>query len=345
MSGTSLGEMPLHGGQVQQVMRAFPDAPTPFVDLSTGISPYAYPFASPEISALSRLPEVSEEQALLRAAATAYGVWCPEMVVAAPGTQMLIGLLPLILDYRRVTIWGPTYSGHETAWRLAGAEVQVVVSEAEFEAATRVERMVCIICNPNNPDGRTLSLSKLLQLAENSSRSAGYLIVDEAFADFEEQSAPSLLPHPALMVLRSFGKSYGLPGVRLGFLLTNSGLADRVRKIMGSWAVGKQAIEAGCQALADGKWLAERRIQLRRDRARLAKLMEKAGLNVAGTGPLFLLVRSSEAHALWKWLCVRGIVTRAFPERPSDLRFGFPANESAWGRLEHALFDWKARSE
>lgn len=338
---SAVREMPVHGGQVRQVMQQFPDAPTPFIDLSTGISPYGYPVVFPSQNALTRLPEACEENALLEAASRAYGVPSTDMIAAVPGTQMLISLLPYLLTSRDVTIFGPTYSGHETSWRHAGVQVEIVTEAAAFQDAALKSGRVCILCNPNNPDGRLLAAHEVSRLARQCESSGSWLIVDEAFADFHDASVIGMLPQPGLLVLRSFGKSYGLPGVRLGFLVADPVLAGAARALVGSWPVGTLALEAGIQALSDREWLDRSRLQLQQDRKRLEQLFREAGLEPLGNCLLFMLIRTAQARDLWRFLCERGIVTRVFPERPMDLRVGLPRDESEWSRLAAALLHWR----
>lgn len=341
MSISTLENMPVHGGQIHQVMQSFPEAPRPYVDLSTGISPYAYPLDTLDLSGWTRLPEAGEELSLRQTASRAYGVPIPDMVVAGPGTQMLIALLPQVLNVRTVTIFGPTYSGHETAWRNAGADVDVVMDLAAFEfALAESSGRACILCNPNNPDGRYFPIQTLERFAKCCAAAGNVLIVDEAFADFEPDSAVSLLPAKGLIILRSFGKSYGLPGLRLGFLISSDEVTNRMQALMGDWAVSVPAITAGCQALADQTWLKSIGRQLEIDSLRLRTILGKGGLDIVGHTRLFCLAGTLYALDLWKFLCARGILTRAFLQRPTELRFGSPRNETEWQRLESALLEW-----
>src|ERR1700759_545315 len=77
----------VHGGNLDQISRCYPDAPGPWVDLSTGINPHPYPVPALAPGAWARLPTRADEQALLEAAAARYGVRAPASIVAAPGTQ------------------------------------------------------------------------------------------------------------------------------------------------------------------------------------------------------------------------------------------------------------------
>ncbi|WP_227003352.1 threonine-phosphate decarboxylase CobD [Kozakia baliensis] len=340
----ALPPIPTHGGQVQEIMRYFPDAPRPFVDLSTGINPHRYPLTLPSPDIFARLPEADEEDDLRAAAAIAYGAADPAMVVSAPGSQSLISLLPRLVTASRACIWEPTYSGHATAWQQSGVEVQPVSDWRSFERQSVQRGTVCILCNPNNPDGRLLPAAQLRNLADRCASYGNYLVVDEAFADFHEETLVPALPHPALIVLRSFGKIYGLPGLRLGFLLASPDFAERARQFVGAWPVGSLALSVGREALRDREWLQQAHHIASSAKRRLVGILEQAYLQHEGQVSLFTLVITEDAAKLWTHLCRHGIVTRIFNAHHDRLRIGLPGGEEEWARLEQALYMWRDRS-
>src|ERR1051325_330980 len=203
--GVPGGKTVAHGGDLGAVRRRHPGAPQPWIDLSTGINPLPYPVADLPADAWSRLPSHDAAQALIAAAAQRYRC-APDQLVAAPGTQALIQILPRLVARSRVAIVGPTYAEHELSWRRHGHDVTVV---ADLEAAD-----VVVAVNPDNPTGRLMSTQAVRGVA------ARLLVVDEAFIDLLpiEASLAGDLPDNAI-VLRSFGKTYGLAGVRLGFAI------------------------------------------------------------------------------------------------------------------------------
>ena len=140
-----------HGGRLNEARRMFPGAPEPFLDLSTGINPVPYPLPNFAPDCFTRLPEPESEAALLSAAAAAYGAIDPSLLAAAPGTQILIDLLPRLWPAASVAVLGPTYAEHAHAWRKLGASVATVADIAALEGAN-----VAVVCNPNNPDGRRI---------------------------------------------------------------------------------------------------------------------------------------------------------------------------------------------
>jgi cobalamin biosynthetic protein CobC len=197
---------------------------------------------------------------------------------------------------------------------------------------------VVIVVNPDNPTGRVTSVSALRAVALALARNNGLLVVDEAFIDVlpETASVASTLP-PATTVLRSFGKSYGLAGLRLGFAIAEDALASRIRTELGPWAVSGPALSIGKAALHDARWLAEATIRLGSDRQRLDAMLGAAGFTVLGGTPLFCLARHFEAMRVVERLGCNGIHVRVFPDQPQWLRFGLPGDEPAWERLAASL--------
>jgi cobalamin biosynthetic protein CobC len=315
-----------HGGGLIAARRRYPDAPEPWIDLSTGINPVAYPVPKLPRDAFTRLPEPEAVAALEAIAAAAYGAPDPAMVVAAPGTQSLIHLLPRLVPARRVAVVGPvTYAEHAAAWALAGGAVATVATLAEAGDADAV-----VVCNPNNPDGRVYAPSML-------ALTRGTLIVDEAFADFDGDSVVPFLPRDGTIVLRSFGKTYGLAGIRLGFAIAAPALAGRIREALGPWAVSGPAVHIGALALADTAWRQAAADRLAADATRLDDILAKAGCAVVGGTRLFRLVAHDDAASLADHLARAGILVRCFQDRPHWLRFGIPADAAAWARLGTAL--------
>lgn len=311
-----------HGGRLIAASRAYPEAPGPWIDLSTGINPVPYPVPTLPAEAWTRLPEPEELWALQAAAGDAYGVRA-EDVVAAPGTSALIALLPRIVG-GPAAVLGPTYGEYVAAW----PDALEVASLAELR-----RRPVRVVCRPNNPDGRVAPGPELVVLARD-----GVLVVDAAFADFRTDGSDSEMLYAGLqqsVVLRSFGKPYGLAGVRLGFALAEPTLAARLRHALGPWPVSGPAIAIGCAALRDRAWREGAGDRLRSDAARLDTLLQVAGLTIVGGTCLFRLV-TCDAAAWHDHLARHGILTRRFEAQPHWLRFGLPP-PWAWPRLEAAL--------
>jgi cobalamin biosynthetic protein CobC len=323
----------LHGGDLDAARRRFPAAPEPWIDLSTGINPDAYPLPSLDRAAWSRLPLESDEQALRVAAARRYGVSDPRMVVCAPGSQAIIQVVPRLIGSTRVAILGPTYAEHAAAWRREGHEVR------EIDDLTGADRTsVLVVVNPDNPTGRVAPTSELRLRASELAKRGGLLVVDEAFADMMPAgvSLASNLP-PATIVLRSFGKTFGLAGLRLGFGIALGEIAGRMRDYLGPWAVSGPAIAIGTVALSDSRWLGQSREKAHLACRRLDALLQGCGFSVIGGTPLFRLTSHPLAPQIADALGRHGVHVRRFPRARTWLRFGLPGTEPAWQRVEQAL--------
>ncbi|WP_348270698.1 threonine-phosphate decarboxylase CobD [Candidatus Filomicrobium marinum] len=324
----------LHGGNLDAARQRFPSAPEPWIDLSTGINPFPYsvPPLAPEI--WSRLPQRSHELALREAAARSYGAQNQDMVVPASGTQALIQILPRLIARSQIAILSPTYSEHAKAWRHEGHYV-VEVPDLTTIASARV----AIVVNPNNPTGQVIPTERLRGVAAELQSRDGLLVVDEAFADVMAPDV-SLIPDlpPATIVLRSFGKMYGLAGLRLGFAITHEDLASQLRDYFGPWAVSGPALSIGAAALADIAWREKAVTRLQNAQRRLDALLETCGgCSVIGGTPLFRLATHSRAAQVADTLAQHGILVRQFSYAPTWLRFGLPGPEESWRRLEQAL--------
>jgi cobalamin biosynthesis protein CobC len=331
-SGTD--EPLLHGGDLSAARRLFPGAREPFVDLSTGINPNPYPMPRLPAALFARLPDAAGLAGLRAVAAKAYGAPSADHVAAAPGTQILLPLVAALARPARAAILAPTYGEHARAAALAGHSVSEV---GDLDALA--DAGLAILTNPNNPDGRLFAKDDLLALAKELRRRGGMLVVDEAFMDVGPPGA-SLASEVAsgnIVVLRSFGKFFGLAGLRLGFALAAPPQAARLAALLGPWAVSAPALAVGAAALADRAWIERTRRRLAKAATRLDTILGDAGLELVGGTTLFRLVRTRSAGELFHRLGRAGILTRVFPDQPAWLRFGLPANPQDWRRLEIAM--------
>ena len=255
-------------------------------------------------------------------------------IVAAPGTQALIGWLPrLVSPGRPVSILGPTYAEHRLAWRAAGHDPQEVRELGRLPPGGHV-----VVVNPNNPDGRIVPPADLLRVAERCRRAGTCLVVDESFADVAPDASlvPSLADAPAI-VLRSFGKFYGLAGLRLGFAIARPDIADGIARALGPWSVSGPALAAGRAALDDAAWADEMRARLAAETGELDDVLNGAGLRVVGGTNLFRLAEADGAKAVHAGLVRARVWVRRFAERPGVLRFGLPPDRAGLDRLRGAL--------
>lgn len=322
-----------HGGDLQEAETRFGKPNNGWLDLSTGINATAYPHTDVSVEALTRLPQPVAMEALLAAARQYYRAGDSCAIAAAPGSQSILQLLPGLLPARNVAVVGPTYGEHEKTWSDCGHNVSIVNDIADTKGAD-----IVALVNPNNPDGRLVEIPTMLDLAHTLSARKGLLVIDEAFADVNP--AASILPaldNAPVLVIRSFGKFFGLPGLRLGFAAGLPAFIEDLRQRLGPWPVPGPSIEIGIRALNDQDWIEDTRRALVRRCDALCAVLESAGLRSVGGTALFQLVEDDSATEVFTALGKAGIFVRRFPEDPRRLRFGVPGSETDLSRLQKAL--------
>ena len=319
MTGTILPPRD-HGGGLDAARHRYGGARARWLDLSTGINPVPYPVGCVDADAWTALPDTGAMDRLIAAARAFWGVPDGATILAAPGASAIIAQMPGLAD-GAAYIPGPTYNEHAAAFRAHG---RTVTGDAGAPIHVHV--------HPNNPDGRMWS----------GARGTALTVIDESFCDMTpDRSTVALTADPGTIVLKSFGKFWGLAGLRLGFAIGHpdtlapagrAGLGDR----LGPWAVSGPALRIGARALADTPWADRTRARLARDAARLDALMTARGATLVGGTPLFRTFAVDDAAAWQTRLARAHIWTRIFPYSHTWLRLGLPGAPQDWARLEAA---------
>lgn len=324
----------VHGGGIAAAAARFGGRPEDWLDLSTGINPN--PAALPEVDAAAwhRLPDRQRQDEARAAAARYYGT--PKALpLPVPGTQSVLQLLPrLVPAGRRAAVLSPTYGEYARVLGIAGVAVDRV---AGLDEVTDVHGLVVVV-NPNNPDGRLFEREALVDLRARVAASDGLLVVDEAFGDMRPASCIAPLAGDGtagLLVFRSFGKFFGLAGLRLGFVIGETAVTDRIEDGLGPWAVSGPALTIATKLMTSDTSGIRRGISERK--AALDAVLFAAGLDVTGGTDLFSLVDHPKAAAIHDGLCRRHILVRPFDYNPGWLRFGLAPDAQADARLAAAL--------
>ncbi len=304
-----------HGGGVDAAHAKYGGARQRWLDLSTGINPVPYPIPAIPADAWNVLPDKAAMDALETAARQFWNVPEGATVLAAPGASALIARIPHLAKTGKVRINSPTYNEHEAAFRTVGWQVADTTPDAR------------VIVSPNNPTGQYWSGEDTTQL----------LIIDESFCDLSpDKSRIDLAANRGVLVLKSFGKFWGLAGVRLGFAIGDPALINALKDALGPWPVCGPALTIGAAALIDPDWANDTRARLATDAARLDTLMVAKGATVAGGTELFRLYNVDDAAAWQARLARHHIWSRIFPYSTTWLRLGLPA-AGRWKQLEAAL--------
>lgn len=323
-----------HGGALGRASAIYGRPVADWVDLSTGINPVAYPVAGLAEEIWTRLPEAETHESFQQAAADYLQLADPGLITAAPGTQCLIQMLPRLRGASKVAVLSPTYNEHAHVWRSFGHDVVETTDLDQVDETFDV----AVVVNPNNPDGRANGPDDLLRLADRLAGRGGWLVVDEAFADATPDiSVASAAGRRGLLVLRSFGKFFGLAGLRLGMILGERDMLPEFDRHLGPWAVPGPSLAIGIQAYADSGWIAATRQRLATDRERLQGMLKRSGLHLAGATDLFVLAAADDGADRCQRLAEDGILVRKFSYDATWLRVGLPGPEDHWRRLEKAL--------
>jgi cobalamin biosynthetic protein CobC len=310
-----------HGGNLEQARAIY--GGEDWIDLSTGINRVAYRVPMISHAAFTALPTYAAMRGLLRAAAFAYETTAP--MVALQGAQAAIQLVPLLRPIGLARVVGPTYNEHAATLRAIGWSVEEVVTLDELRGAD-----IAVVVNPNNPDGRHWTRAALLALRGQ----VGLLVVDESFADpVPTESLACAAGSDGLLVLRSFGKFYGLAGLRLGFALGSPSDIARLKDLSGPWPVSGPAIEVASLALQDTAWAATTIKRLAGEAVRMDALCADLGWKALGGTLLFRLYDTPDAQQAQDHLARAHNWSRIFPYSQSWIRLGLPGNEAEWARM------------
>lgn len=255
---------------------------------------------------------------LRRALARHHGIE-GEGILCGSGASDLILRLCAWRKPRLALVPAPTFSEYERSVRLFGGEVRChplrsengfALTEAFLDDIVPGVDLV-FLCTPNNPTGRLVDRDLLVRAARKCQAVGAILVVDECFLDFTrgESLAPLLSGCPRLLILRAFTKFYGMAGLRLGYLLGDPALLDRIRPFGPVWSVSVPAQQAGMAALeALPGWKGETLALIEGERAWLSGSLADLGLTVYPADGNFLLL--SGPADLGAKLRDRGILVR-----------------------------------
>ncbi len=316
-----------HGGGVDNAMLQWGGNRSDWLDLSTGINPTPYPVPQITDHSWSALPDTGAQHALMDAARAFWNVPRGAAILAAPGASSIIARLPAVLGAKSgaepkcVDIPAPTYNEHAAAYAAQGWNVSADAKHTDAR----------VLVHPNNPTGRFWAASDI-----NGPDAAPVTVIDESFCDVAPEQ--SLIEHAGedTIILKSFGKFWGLAGLRLGFVIAGPKLIARLSDLTGPWAVSGPALQIGAAALQDTNWATATRASLTQEAARLDQLVCAKGAALVGGCSLFRLYEVDDAAAWQQKLAQRHVWSRIFPYSKTYLRLGLPASDR-WAQLEAAL--------
>lgn len=335
MSEPDFSDPVQHGGALLAAIAHHGGSVADWLDLSTGISPFSFPLPPLGEEVWRRLPDPASSLALAATAQAFYGGG--SVPVITPGSQAAIQHLPALARKAssgagNVGILSPTYGEYAAAFGRAGFEVR---------AGNSLERLAdcdaVVLANPNNPDGRRIGREELAAFIH--ARGTRLSVVDEAFADMEAGASVAELTggDSGLLVLRSFGKFFGMAGLRLGFAFARSDLSDMLSASLGPWAVSGPALAIAAHAFKNPGLIKQQRARITHAHDLTRTALVEAGCRICGETALFFLIETTHGAALAEHLAGRLILVRAFDHSPHVVRIGLAGNEEDAERLRRAL--------
>lgn len=322
------GAFTWHGGRLSDARAHYGESGEPWIDLSTGVSPFPWSGVNGIAPDWQALPDPAKLKTLEAKAAQYYGVH-PDNICTVPGSEAGLRLLDPILAMPAY-YFTPCYRTHADIFPDSRAITG-------FHMPERPSAM--LLANPNNPDGHVVPRDRLEKWLCALEETESWLIIDEAFADPLSgiSMASQVDDNRRLIITRSFGKFFGLAGVRLGFILGPQRIVSAYRKLLGDWPVSDAALDIGIAAYGDQNGIIAMREAIITRAEQLDRILERHGYTPLGHCPLFRLIETGSASALFEKLAHRHILTRPFDENPAWLRFGLPIDEDAMARLDQAL--------
>ena len=312
-----------HGGDVWAYAR-------PVLDFSANLHPLGMPPAVAE-AARAAVPLAIHYpdplcRELRRAIAARDGVGEDQILCGAGAADLIIRLC-LALQPRKALVTAPTFSEYGQALSLAGCAVSrhLLHPEEHFDLTESIlpeitqDTDLVFLCNPNNPTGRLIAPALLAAILRRCEEAGALLVVDECFLELTEAEgmSPLLHTHPALVLLRAFTKTYAIPGLRLGYLLTaNTPLLEAAAAAGQPWSVSTVAQAAGIAACGCRDWPRKGREVLAVERPALLKGLRDLGLTVWEGSANYLLFRAQGNIPLKERLEERDILIRSCANYP-----------------------------
>ena len=241
--------------ELERLLHCFGSEP---LDFSANINPLGSPplkdVLSREMEKLGQYPD-NKYTEFREAAASFVGVDVCNIVPGNGSSEIIRLFAETTLEEGDLAIIPfPTFGEYENQSRLFGAEIQRTNlgpnGQVEIDDSALSDAKAFFLCNPNNPTGSLLPKSKIVDLAKRCERSETFLLVDEAFIELSdpEQSVVRLAPEMEyLVVMRSLTKSFGVPGLRLGFGVSNNLLTEVMNRARLPWSISSIASAAGVE--------------------------------------------------------------------------------------------------
>lgn len=266
-------------------------------------------------------------------AAARYGFRRENLLVGNGSDDLLTMLMRAFVDPGdQVAFPTPTYSLYDILVSMQDGTVVQIPYPSTFaipSALAEVDAKLTFLCHPNAPSGVLHPIEQVEKLAQ---KARGVLVIDEAYIDFADETALSLVHrYPHVVVLRTFSKSFSLAGMRIGLAFGHPDLINELLKVKDSYNVDRLSIVAAVAALEDYDWMRRNVEKIRATRGRLVSALQELGYFVYDSQANFVLARQAGVNQASMYHAVkeRGFLIRYFstPDLSDCLRITVGTDE------------------
>lgn len=245
--------LPAHGGNVFRVAKQMGIPANKIIDFSANINPLGFPnivrrVIEEHIDDIVHYPDM--EQSEIKRSAAKYYNTAVENIIPGNGSVELINIILETLKPSKVLIPSPTFSEYARLANNRNIDIQLLdITQNDFKfdkkLFNKIQKSITtntllMICNPNNPTGNLIAKKDLEYVLEELKKTDSFMLVDEAFMDFVEEPqsmVKSINKNDNLIILKSLTKFFAVPGIRIGFALSNEELINRMNKLKDPWNV------------------------------------------------------------------------------------------------------------
>ena len=316
----------VHGGNIREAIKRYGLEGRKVLDFSSNVNPLgpsaaARRAAKKALALIDRYPDPDMTD-LRKAIARYFGIK-PGQVICGNGSNGLIHLIPRVFRPKKVLVPMPTFTEYAAAVEEAGGEVVPLrLNEREgfrvdpLEMAFALKGMdMAFLSNPNNPTGLLMTRAEMAELMGHALQYGVRLVVDEAFMDFIESESivKQAVEASQLICLRSFAKFFGMPGLRIGYAVSDEATIAALRAGQEPWTVNIPAEHAAIAALNDWRHIKKTRRVIERERDRLLsdlRLLPGVEPFPCAANFIFMKVGSFDAPLLVQKLGLRGLLVR-----------------------------------
>lgn len=320
-----------HGGDLLTAQAQFGLGSAPLLDFSANINPLGPPpqvmeTIKQQLGTIIHYPDPAQRK-LKEKLAHRFALK-PEQIIIGNGAAECMALIILALKPQTVGVVYPCFSEYEKLSTAFGAKIKACYGRVEQQFKPDLQDLfamfnevdLAFIGHPNNPTGITYSLEELKAIAAQAEATNTYLVIDEAFIDFIPKNKqitmlPNLAQYTKLIIVRSMTKFYAIPGLRLGYAVSQPDIIARLQEKQVTWSVNLLALTAG-EICLDELEYEEQTIALIKEQREYLKqsIEEKLGWFVFSGQANFLLVRLPEtmkaAELQWE-MGKRGVMIRS----------------------------------